>query len=80
MVVFYYGNNFYTKLQAQLDDGKTLRGAEQKGLPDSCRRFSWPFVKGITNQKLAKGISHYCGNEIMTWLDLADDYFQNNRF
>ena len=35
-------------------------------------------LKGITNQKLAKGISNYCGNEVMTWLDLAKRLFPNH--
>ena len=72
------GNNFYTKLQAQLDDGKTLRvTADQKGCPTRAEDLAGHLLKGITNQKLAKGISHYCGNEVMTWLDLARRLFPN---
>jgi dTDP-4-dehydrorhamnose reductase len=71
-----YGNNFYTKLQAQLDAGKTLRvTADQKGCPTPAEDLAAHLLKGISNQQLAKGISHYCGNEIMTWLDLARQCF-----
>ena len=74
----HYGNNFYTKLQAQLDAGKTLRvTADQKGCPTRAEDLAGHLLKGITNQKLAKGISHYCGNEVTTWLDLARRLFPN---
>ena len=74
----HYGNNFYTKLQAQLDAGKTLRvTADQKGCPTREEDLAGHLLKGITNQKLAKGISHYCGNEVTTWLDLARRLFPN---
>ena len=73
-----YGNNFYTKLQAQLDAGKTLSvTADQKGCPTRAEDLAGHLLKEITNQKLAKGISHYCGNEVMTWLDLARRLFPN---
>lgn len=71
-----YGNNFYTKLQAQLDAGKTLRvTADQKGCPTRAEDLATHLLTGIANQQLSKGISHYCGNEIMTWLDLARRLF-----
>ena len=74
----HYGNNFYTKLQAQLDAGKNLRvTADQKGCPTRAEDLAGHLLKGITNQKLAKGISHYCGNEVTTWLDLARRLFPN---
>ena len=71
-----YGNNFYTKLQAQLDAGKTLRvTADQKGCPTRAENLAGHLLAGIANQQLAKGVSHYCGNEVMTWLDLARRLF-----
>jgi dTDP-4-dehydrorhamnose reductase len=36
-------------------------------------------LTGIANQQLPKGISHYCGNEIMTWLDLARRFFPKQK-
>ncbi len=73
-----YGNNFYTKLQAQLDAGKTLQvTADQEGCPTRAEDLATHLLKGIANQQLAKGISHYCGNEVMTWLDLARRLFPN---
>lgn len=75
-----YGNNFYTKLQAQLDAGKTLKiGAEQKGCPTSAEDLANHLLNGIDNQQLSKGISHYCGSEIMTWLDLARRLFPKQK-
>ena len=71
-----YGNNFYTKLQAQLDAGKKLQvTSDQEGCPTRAEDLAVHLLKGITNQKLAKGISHYCGSEVMTWLDLARRLF-----
>ena len=75
-----YGNNFYTKLQAQLDAGKTLRvSADQKGCPTRAEDLAAHLLKGIANQQLAKGISHYCGSEVMTWLDLARRLFPEQK-
>ena len=74
----HYGNNFYTKLQAQLDTGKTLCvNADQEGCPTRAEDLAAHLLTGIANQQLAKGISHYCGNEVMTWLDLARRLFPN---
>ena len=74
-----YGNNFYTKLLAQVNAEKTLRvTAEQNGCPTRAEDLAGHLLKGITNQKLAKGISNYCGNEVMTWLDLAKRLFPNH--
>lgn len=71
-----YGNNFYTKLQAQLDAGKTLQvTADQEGCPTRAEDLAAHLLTGIANQQLAKGISHYCGSEVMTWLDLARRLF-----
>jgi dTDP-4-dehydrorhamnose reductase len=67
-----YGNNFYTKLQAQLDTGKTLCvNADQEGCPTRAEDLAAHLLNGITNQELLTGTSHYCGNSVMTWLDLA---------
>jgi dTDP-4-dehydrorhamnose reductase len=75
-----YGNNFYTKLQAQLDAGKTLRvTADQHGCPTRAEDLAAHLLTGIANQQLPKGISHYCGNEIMTWLDLARRLFPKQK-
>lgn len=72
-----YGNNFYTKIQAQVDAGKTLSvTADQKGCPTRAEDLAAYLLNGIVNQQLPKGISHYCGNEVMTWLDLARKLFQ----
>ena len=74
----HYGNNFYTKLQAQLDAGKTLRvTSDQKGCPTRAEDLAVHLLTRIANQQLSKGISHFCGNEIMTWLDLARRLFPN---
>ena len=73
-----YGNNFYTKLKAQLDAGKTLQvTADQEGCPTRAEDLATHLLKGIANQQIAKGISHYCGSEVMTWLDLARRLFPN---
>ena len=73
-----YGNNFYTKLQAQLDAGKTLQvTADQEGCPTRAEDLATHLLTGISNQELAKGISHFCGSEVMTWLDLARRLFPN---
>ena len=75
-----FGNNFYTKLQAQIDAGKTLRvTADQKGCPTRAEDLAGHLLTGISNQQLSKGISHFCGNEIMTWLDLARRLFPNQK-
>ena len=75
-----FGNNFYTKLQTQLDAGKTLRvTADQKGCPTRAEDLAGHLLTGISNQQLSKGISHFCGDEIMTWLDLARRLFPNQK-
>jgi dTDP-4-dehydrorhamnose reductase len=74
----HYGNNFYTKLQAQLNAGKTLRvTADQKGCPTRAGDLAAYLLTGIVSQKLPTDISHYCGSEVMTWLDLARRLFPN---
>ena len=71
-----YGNNFYTKLQAQLNAGKTLSvTADQNGCPTRAEDLAGHLLTRIANQQLLKGISHYCGSEVMTWLDLARQLF-----
>ena len=75
-----YGNNFYTKLQAQLDAGKTLQvTAEQKGCPTRAEDLATHLLTSIWEAKLETGISHYCGSEVMTWLDLARRLFPNQK-
>ena len=75
-----YGNNFHAKLQAQLGAGKTLQvTADQQGCPTRAEDLAAHLLKGIANQQLAKGISHYCGSEVMTWLDLARRLFPNQK-
>ena len=76
----HYGNNFYTKLQAQLDAGKTLHvTANQEGCPTRTEELAAHLLTGIANQQLLKGISHFCGSEVMTWLDLARRLFPNQK-
>ena len=71
-----YGNNFYTKLQAQHDAGKTLQiTADQKGCPTRAEDLAIHLLNGVVNLRLQMGISHYCGNEVVTWLDLARRLF-----
>ena len=73
-----YGNNFYTKLLAQVNAGKTLRvTADQDGCPTRAEDLAAHLLTGIANQQLVKGISHYCGSEAITWLDLARRLFPN---
>lgn len=72
-----HGNNFYTKLQAQFEAGKTPRvTSNQKGCPTRAEDLASYLLTCIAESKLEKGISHYCGNEVMTWLDLAKLLFQ----
>ena len=73
-----YGNSFYTKLLAQVNAGKTLRvTADQKGCPTRAEDLAAHLLNGIANQELSKEILHYCGSEVMTWLDLARQLFPN---
>ena len=73
-----YGNNFYTKLQAQLDARKTLQvTADQQGCPTRAEDLAGHLLNGISNAKLKTGVSHYCGSAVMTWLDLARRLFPN---
>ena len=73
-----FGKNFYTKLQDQIDAGKTLRvTADQRGCPTPTEGLAAYLLTGIANQQLAKGVSHYCGSEVMTWMDLARRLFPN---
>ena len=75
-----FGKNFYTKLQAQLNAGKTLRvTTDQNGCPTRAEELAAHLLTGIANQQLSKGISHFCGDEIMTWLDLARRLFPNQK-
>jgi len=74
-----YGNNFYTKLQAQVDAGKTLRvTADQKGCPTRAEDLAAHLLTGIAEEKLESEISHFCGNEVMTWLEFARSLFKNH--
>ena len=75
-----YGVNFYTKLKAQIDAGITLRvTAEQQGSPTRAEDLAAHLLTGIVSKQLPKGISHYCGNEVMTWLDLAKRLFPKQK-
>ncbi|MAW84807.1 MAG: dTDP-4-dehydrorhamnose reductase [Crocinitomicaceae bacterium] len=72
----HYGNNFYTKLLAQVNAGKKLRvTADQKGCPTRAEDLAGHLLTGVAEEKLETGISHYCGSEVMTWLDLARRLF-----
>jgi dTDP-4-dehydrorhamnose reductase len=73
-----YGNNFYTKLHAQNDAGKTLQvTAAQQGCPTRAEDLAGHLLTGIANQQFPTGISHFCGSEVMTWLDFARRLFPN---
>jgi len=73
-----YGNNFFTKLLAQVNAGKTLRvTADQKGCPTQAEDLAGHLLTGVAEAKLETGISHFCGSEVMTWLDLARRLFPN---
>jgi dTDP-4-dehydrorhamnose reductase len=75
-----YGNNFYTKLQAQLDAGKTLQvTTDQRGCPTRAEDLAGHLLNGISNAKLKTGVSHYCGSAVMTWLDLARRLFPKQK-
>ena len=72
----HYGNNFYTKLQAQINAGKTLQvTADQQGCPTQAEDLATHLLNGIATQQIPTGVSHYCGNEVTTWLDLAKRLF-----
>ena len=58
----HYGNNFYTKLLAQVNVGKTLRVTADH-CPTRAEDLAAHLLTGIANKQLLKGISHYCGND-----------------
>ena len=71
-----YGNNFYTKLLSQVNAGKTLQvTSDQKGCPTRAEDLAKHILQGIATDRLLKGITHHCGNRVMTWLDLARQCF-----
>lgn len=76
----HYGENFYTKIQSQISDGKSLRvTASQKGCPTRAEYLAAHLLNDINESKLKTGVSHYCGNEVMTWLDLAKRLFPDQK-
>jgi len=71
-----FGLNFYTKIQAQLKGGKSVSvTAGQWGCPTRAEDLAKHLLNGISQEDLPKGISHFCGSEVMTWLDLAQKRF-----
>jgi dTDP-4-dehydrorhamnose reductase len=71
-----YGHNFYTKIKAQLDVGKAVSvTADQWGCPTLADDLAKHILQGIAADHLLKGITHHCGNRVMTWLDLARQCF-----
>ena len=75
-----YGKNFYTKIQSQISDGKSLSvTAVQKGCPTRAEYLAAHLLNDINESKLKTGVSHYCGNEVMTWLDLAKRLFPGQK-
>jgi len=71
-----FGINFYTKIKAQLNAGKSVSvTADQWGCPTRAEDLAKHLLTGISQKTLPKGISHFCGPEIMTWLDLARKRF-----
>lgn len=74
-----YGNKFYTKLQAQLDAGKTLQvTANQRGCPTRAEDLAAHLLTGIAEAKLESDVSRFCGNEEMTRLEFARSLFKNH--
>jgi dTDP-4-dehydrorhamnose reductase len=71
-----FGINFYTKIQAQLTQGKSVSvTADQWGCPTRAEDLAKHLLNGISQENLPKGVSHFCGPEVMTWLDLARKQF-----
>ena len=71
-----FGLNFYTKIKAQLTQGKTVSvTADQWGCPTRAEDLAKHLLTGISQETLPKGVSHFCGPEVMTWLDLARKRF-----
>ena len=71
-----FGLNFYTKIKAQLTQGKSISvTADQWGCPTRAEDLAKHLLTGISQETLPKGISHFCGPEVMTWLDLARKRF-----
>jgi len=63
---------------AQLDAGKTLHvTSDQEGCPAAVEDLAAHILTVIANQQIVNGILHYCGNEVMTWLDLTRQLFPN---
>jgi dTDP-4-dehydrorhamnose reductase len=71
-----FGLNFYTKIQAQLSAGKSVSvTGDQWGCPTCAEDLAKHLLTGVSQETLPKGISHFCGPEVMTWLDLARKRF-----
>lgn len=71
-----FGVNFFTKIKAQLKAGKSVSvTADQWGCPTRAEDLAKHLLTGISQENLPKGISHFCGPEVMTWLDLAQKRF-----
>ena len=71
-----FGLNFYTKIKAQLTQGKSVSvTADQWGCPTRAEDLAKHLLTGISQEDLPKDISHFCGPEVMTWLDLARKRF-----
>jgi dTDP-4-dehydrorhamnose reductase len=71
-----FGINFYNKIQAQLKTGKSVSvTADQWGCPTRAEDLAKHLLNGISQENLPKGVSHFCGPEVMTWLDLARKQF-----
>ena len=73
-----YGNNFYTGTGPARCWKNITRYRRPKGLPTRAEDLSAHLLTGVAEAKLEKGISHYCGSEVMTWLDLARRLFPNH--
>ena len=71
-----FGLNFFTKIKAQLTQGKSVSvTADQWGCPTRAEDLAKHLLTSIYEEDLLKGISHFCGPEVMTWLDLARKRF-----
>ena len=74
----HYENNFYTKLQAKLDARKKLNiSSGQESCPTLSVDLGGHLLTSISEAKLKTSVSHFCGNEKITWLDLAMPLFPN---
>lgn len=67
-----YGSNFYTKIKIRADQGQILWITDEYiGTPTYSPDLAKHILSGISEDNLPQGLSHFAGNEVMTWFDLA---------